>query len=166
VKFRVPFESLLIFATNLEPEDLVDEAFLRRIQYKLYLPGPDRPAYTEIFRRVCEQRARCRSTMAAVDFVYDEYYEGAGITPRGCHPRDIVEHVLDVARYEDTVPPCCRAITCAALARRTSSSWPARPCACATIGPVATTRETRHEHDGRSGADGAGDHARRRAGHR
>jgi hypothetical protein len=101
VKFRVPFESLLIFATNLEPEDLVDEAFLRRIQYKLYLPGPDRPAYTEIFRRVCADR-NVPFDEAAVDFVYDEYYAGAGITPRGCHPRDIVDHVLDVARYEDT----------------------------------------------------------------
>jgi Mg-chelatase subunit ChlI len=107
VKFRVPFESLLIFATNLEPEDLVDEAFLRRIQYKLYLPGPDRTAYTEIFRRVCEQRD-VPFTTDAVDFVYTEYYEGAGIAPRGCHPRDIVEHVLDVARYEDTPPALSR----------------------------------------------------------
>jgi len=103
VKFRVPFESLLIFATNLEPEDLVDEAFLRRIHYKLYLPAPDREAYTEIFRRVCRERD-VPFDDAAVDFVYREYYDRAGIAPRGCHPRDLVEHVLDVARYEDTPP--------------------------------------------------------------
>jgi predicted ATPase with chaperone activity len=99
VKFRVPFESLLIFATNLEPEDLVDEAFLRRIQYKLYLPGPTRQAYTEILRRVCEER-HIPFDPAAVDMLYREYYDGLGIEPRACHPRDIADHVLDVARYE------------------------------------------------------------------
>ena len=103
VKFRVPFESLLIFATNLEPEDLVDEAFLRRIQYKLQMNGPDRDAYTEIFRRVCEQR-QVPFDPAAVDMVYRTYYQDTGIEPRACHPRDIVEHVLDVAKYE-AVPP-------------------------------------------------------------
>jgi predicted ATPase with chaperone activity len=103
VKFRVPFESLIIFATNLEPEDLVDEAFLRRIQYKLYMAGPDREAYTEIFRRVCDKRDIAFDP-AAVDFVYREYYQRAGIEPRKCHPRDIVDHVVDVAHYESVEP--------------------------------------------------------------
>ena len=103
VKFRVPFESLLIFATNLEPEDLVDEAFLRRIQYKLYLGSPDREAYTEIFRRVCAAR-HVPFDPAAVDFVYREYYDAAAIPPRACHPRDVVEHVLDIAKFEGTPP--------------------------------------------------------------
>jgi len=103
VKFRVPFESLIIFATNLEPEDLVDEAFLRRIQYKLYMAGPDRAAYTEIFRRVCALRQIPFDT-AAIDFVYREYYERAGIEPRACHPRDIIDHVMDVAHYESAEP--------------------------------------------------------------
>jgi SpoVK/Ycf46/Vps4 family AAA+-type ATPase len=103
VKFRVPFESLLIFATNLEPEDLVDEAFLRRIQYKLYMQGPDREAYTEIFRRVCEKR-QVPFDKAAVDWVYEQYYQDTGIQPRACHPRDIVDHVLDVAKYEGVDP--------------------------------------------------------------
>ncbi|HEX6309316.1 MAG TPA: hypothetical protein VFZ69_14065 [Longimicrobiales bacterium] len=103
VKFRVPFESLLIFATNLEPEDLVDEAFLRRIQYKLYMDGPDRAAYEEIFRRVCAKHG-VPFDIAAVDYVYREYYGSAAITPRACHPRDIVEHVIDVARYEAAEP--------------------------------------------------------------
>ena len=103
VKFRVPFESLLIFATNLEPQDLVDEAFLRRIQYKLYVQGPDRAAYTEIFRRVCEKHDIPFSGMA-VEFVFREYYEDVQIPPRACHPRDIVEHVIDVAKYEGVAP--------------------------------------------------------------
>jgi predicted ATPase with chaperone activity len=101
VKFRVPFESLLIFATNLEPEDLVDEAFLRRIQYKLYLGSPDREAYTEIFRRVCAARIEVR---AGRHRCLREYYDGAAIPPRACHPRDVVEHVLDIAKFEGTPP--------------------------------------------------------------
>jgi predicted ATPase with chaperone activity len=107
VKFRVPFESLLIFATNLEPQDLVDEAFLRRIQYKLYMEGPDRAAYTEIFRRVCESRQIPFDT-TAVDFLYREYYGDTGIQPRACHPRDIVDHVEDVAKYEGLLPALTR----------------------------------------------------------
>ena len=103
VKFRVPFESLLIFATNLEPDDLVDEAFLRRIQYKLYVDGPDRPAYVEIFRRVCEKHEIPFDTHA-IDFVFRNYYDSAGIAPRACHPRDIIDHVIDVARYEGVWP--------------------------------------------------------------
>lgn len=103
VKFRVPFESLLIFATNLEPQDLVDEAFLRRIQYKLYMAGPGREAYTEIFRRVCAKHQVAFSN-EAVDWVYREYYDPAHIIPRACHPRDIVEHVLDVAKFEGVAP--------------------------------------------------------------
>lgn len=103
VKFRVPFESLLIFATNLEPQDLVDEAFLRRIQYKLYMPGPDRAAFTEIFRMNC-QRYGVPFDPSAVDFLYREYYADTGIEPRACHPRDVIEHVLDVSRYEGVEP--------------------------------------------------------------
>lgn len=98
VKFRVPFDSLLIFATNLQPEDLVDEAFLRRIQYKIEVGSPDRTALAEIFRRVCEAHDM-PFLPSAVDFVYERYYD-RGIEPRGCHPRDIIEHVDDIARYE------------------------------------------------------------------
>lgn len=102
VKFRVPFDSLLIFATNLQPEDLVDEAFLRRIQYKIEVGSPGREALTEIFRRVCDAR-EVPFLPAAVDFIYERYYNH-GIEPRGCHPRDIIEHVEDIARYEGREP--------------------------------------------------------------
>lgn len=102
VKFKVPFDSLLIFATNLEPRDLVDEAFLRRIQYKVEVGSPDREALTEIFRRVCDAHG-VPFLQSAVEFMYEEYYD-RGIEPRGCHPRDIIEHVEDIARYEGREP--------------------------------------------------------------
>jgi predicted ATPase with chaperone activity len=102
VKFRVPFDSLLIFATNLQPEDLVDEAFLRRIQYKIEVGSPNREALTEIFRRVCDSRG-IPFLSSAVDFVYRRYYD-RGVPPRGCHPRDIIDHVEDIAQYEGREP--------------------------------------------------------------
>jgi predicted ATPase with chaperone activity len=103
VKFRVPFESLLIFATNLEPQDLVDEAFLRRIQYKLQVNGPDKAEFSEIFHRVCDKH-QIPFDPNAVDYLYREYYDRAGIPPRACHPRDIIEHIVHVAKYEGTPP--------------------------------------------------------------
>lgn len=102
VKFRVPFDSLLIFATNLQPEDLVDEAFLRRIKYKIEVESPSREAVTEIMRRVCESRSM-PFLPDSIDFLYDRYYSH-GIAPRGCHPRDIIDHVEDIARYEERPP--------------------------------------------------------------
>jgi predicted ATPase with chaperone activity len=102
VKFRVPFDSLLIFATNLEPKDLVDEAFLRRIQYKIEVRSPDRAALTEIMRKVCQERG-IPFVESSVDYLYDNYYTH-GIDPRGCHPRDIIEHLEDFARYRGEEP--------------------------------------------------------------
>ena len=53
-KFQVPFDQLIIFSTNLEPKDLVDEAFLRRIPYKIHVTNPSVETFREIFRRQCE----------------------------------------------------------------------------------------------------------------
>ncbi len=103
VKFPVPFDTLVIFATNLDPNDLVDEAFLRRIHYKIRVPGPGRQSFEEIFRRVCGDRG-IPYDAAAVQFIYSKYYEGHGIEPRGCHPRDIADHILDFARYHERDP--------------------------------------------------------------
>jgi hypothetical protein len=102
-RFPVPFDCLLIFATNLAPEDLVEEAFLRRIRYKIFVPGPAREQYTEIFRRACE-RSGVPFDPGAIDHIYSRYYNRLGIDSRACHPRDIVEHVEDVARYLGITP--------------------------------------------------------------
>jgi hypothetical protein len=97
-KFPVPFDCLVIFATNLKPGDLVEEAFLRRIRYKIFVPGPTPEQYTEIFRRECS-RANVPFRPEAVSYIYRRYYHHLGIEPRACHPRDIVDHLADVARY-------------------------------------------------------------------
>jgi hypothetical protein len=102
-KFPVPFDCLLIFATNLNPLDLVDEAFLRRIHYKIHVPSPDYEQFVQIFRRVCVSR-QIPFVAGRVAYIYRQYYEPNGISPRSCHPRDIVDHLCDSARYLGTKP--------------------------------------------------------------
>jgi predicted ATPase with chaperone activity len=97
-KFPMPFDCLLVFATNLDPAELVEEAFLRRIRYKIEVPGPTREQYAEMLRRCCEERDIPFSP-EAVQHLYERYYEGLGIAPRACHPRDVTDHVCDAARF-------------------------------------------------------------------
>ena len=98
-KLPIPFQCLLIFATNLDPAELVEEAFLRRIRYKILVDNPSKEQYAEIFEQACEQRG-LPYTPHAVDFVYEEYYSRPHIAPRACHPRDITNHLIDIARYK------------------------------------------------------------------
>lgn len=97
-KFPVPFDCLLILSTNLAPKDLVEEAFMRRIHYKIHVLGPNRDQYAEIFRRCCEERELPQAEWA-VPQIYKDWYGRAGIEPRACHPRDVLDHVLDIATF-------------------------------------------------------------------
>jgi predicted ATPase with chaperone activity len=103
IKFPVPFDCLLLFATNLNPRDLVDEAFLRRIQFKVEVRSPDRGAFEEIFRMNCDETG-IDYDRRAVDLLYSEYYDAHGFPPRGCHPRDILHHVRSLATFEEREP--------------------------------------------------------------
>lgn len=106
-KMPVPFECLLIFATNLDPTELVEEAFLRRIRYKVLVDNPTAEQYAEIFRRCCEAQGLAYDP-EAVRLIYEEYYQGRGIPPRACHPRDIVNHLVDLGRYLEIRPSLSR----------------------------------------------------------
>jgi predicted ATPase with chaperone activity len=102
-KFPVPFDCLLIFATNLDPAELVEEAFLRRIHYKIPVVDPTRMQYEEIFQRCCRS-AGVAYAAEAVAYVFDEFYDKHDIRPRGCHPRDLLAHVGDIAKYRELTP--------------------------------------------------------------
>ena len=102
-KFPVPFDCLLVLSTNLDPTDLADEAFLRRIRYKISVNSPSREQYTEIFKRVCTARG-VPFMQSGVDYLYREIYEQLGIPPRACQPRDLMDHVADIARFLDVEP--------------------------------------------------------------
>lgn len=101
--FPLPFDCFLIFATNQEPTDLMEEAFLRRVQYRIHVRGPTRHEYAEILRLCCARRD-IPFRPEAVDEVYRTYYERLGIPPRACHPRDLVESICDLARFRGVEP--------------------------------------------------------------
>jgi predicted ATPase with chaperone activity len=101
-KVELPFELLLVFATNLAPADLVDEAFMRRIRYKVRIDSPSPEEYAEIFRRVCE-RASIPFSPPAAAYVLS-YCAERRIIPRACHPRDLVEQLVDMAAYREQPP--------------------------------------------------------------
>jgi predicted ATPase with chaperone activity len=103
IKFPVPFDCILIFATNLNPRDLVDEAFLRRIQFKVEVSSPSREAFEQILRINCDQMG-IPFDLRAVDVLYSEYYEEMGIPARGCHPRDILWHITSMATFWNVTP--------------------------------------------------------------
>jgi len=103
VKFPVPFDCILIFATNLNPRNLLDEAFLRRIQFKVEIKSPDRDAFQKILEMNCEE-SEIEFRPGAVDLLFREFYDAHGIRPRGCHPRDILHHISSIAVFEG-IPP-------------------------------------------------------------
>ncbi len=98
VKFPVPFDCLLVFATNLNPRDLVDEAFLRRIQFKVEIKSPDREAFARIMRIACDN-AHVEYRDEAVELLFEEYYNAMGFPPRGCHPRDLIHQIESMANF-------------------------------------------------------------------
>jgi len=96
---EVPFDVLVLFSTNLQPDRLADEAFLRRIRYKVEIPNPTEGEYRSIFRRECDKN-RMAYDDAAVDHLLHHWYTAHNRQMRGCHPRDLVEAIVDAAKYE------------------------------------------------------------------
>src|SRR5581483_2800465 len=93
----------LVFSSNLDPYELVDEAFLRRIKYKVRARDPDREMFRKIFQDVCVSHEVVFDEMG-FEYLIDEHYLKAGRPFRGVHPRDLIEQLVALARYID-VPP-------------------------------------------------------------
>lgn len=103
LKFRVPFDVLIVFSTNLAPEDLMDEAFLRRIPYKIHVGAPAVDDYAEIFRRACEAN-RIDVPPDLIDVLLRDFYAKAHESLASYHPRFLVDRVVDACRYRGTTP--------------------------------------------------------------
>jgi len=97
-KFDVPFQVLVVFATNLKPADLVDEAFLRRIHYKIFAESPSVGDFMEIFENCCAERS-IPFDRNVVDGMLQRCFRPRSIPLRGCQPRDLIEQALSLARY-------------------------------------------------------------------
>jgi len=97
-KIEVPFDELLIFSTNLDPTQLADEAFLRRIKFKIEIRDPDEAQYRLIWELVCKGR-RVEFDNGGIDYLIDKWYRPTGRPFRMCQPRDLLDQMLSIAKY-------------------------------------------------------------------
>src|SRR5215470_15372066 len=98
-KIQVPFEQLLIFASNLDSADLAEEAFLRRLGYRLQVESPGPETYGRIFRAYLKACGLVEDRRLFERLL--ERYKREGRDMRACHPRDLIERCRDICRYED-----------------------------------------------------------------
>lgn len=96
---EVPFQQLIVFSTNLDPSELVDDAFLRRIQMKVEVGGPDERLFYQIFLRMCEI---IKVPFDKKSFVHllQKWYREPNRKMQAVHPRDIIKTVVALCEYE------------------------------------------------------------------
>jgi hypothetical protein len=103
IKFQIPFELMVVFSTNLEPSDLADEAFLRRIHNKIYVEAVDAGAFDQIFTRVVASRNIQAETDSA-EYLRKLCLRDGRAELRACYPADICNILLAIGRYEGRPP--------------------------------------------------------------
>jgi hypothetical protein len=106
-KFETPFNVLIVFATNLKPQSLADEAFLRRIPYKILAKNPTMDEFCKIFELNCRKRGLTFDPVM-VEYLHRKYYQPRKLQMRACHPRDLIEQVMDRCRYHNRPPAISR----------------------------------------------------------
>ena len=99
-KIKVPFDQLVVFSTNLEPRELVDEAFLRRIPYKIEVIDPTEEEFRRLFALMGETLGVAYREQA-VDYVIAKHYKEADRPMRFCHPRDLLLQIRNYCRYNN-----------------------------------------------------------------
>jgi predicted ATPase with chaperone activity len=97
-KIEIPFETLIVFSTNLDPETLMDEAFLRRIRHKLGVDYPSGRQFYQIFRLVCKQR-KIPFEEGTFRYLVEKYYLATKRPFQASHPRDLLDQLTDFAVY-------------------------------------------------------------------
>lgn len=106
-KIEVPFDEFIVFSTNLAPRDLVDEAFLRRIQNKIEVHNPTYDEYREIMKRNCELQGVPYSEDGMV-YLLKEHYVKPNRELRACQPRDLLKQIIGIAAYQGVAPRLSR----------------------------------------------------------
>jgi hypothetical protein len=99
-KIEIPFDVMVVFSTNLDPSDLVDEAFLRRIRHKIEIIDPTFEEYREIFRRMAKSRGLPYDDQMLA-YLLQEWYIKHDRPLRGNHPRDLIDQMKDIASYHE-----------------------------------------------------------------
>ena len=103
VKFQVPFELMVVFSTNLDPSDLADEAFLRRIHNKIYVEAVDANSFDQIFQRVMQGR-RLQTDHDSSEFLRQLCLREGRTELRACYPSDIANIIVSIGKYEGRPP--------------------------------------------------------------
>src|SRR5271170_1511347 len=103
VKFQIPFELMVVFSTNLDPSDLADEAFLRRIHNKIYVPAVDALTFDTIFGRVTAAY-RLATEPDSAAFLRTLCLREGRTELRACYPADVCDILLSIGRYENRPP--------------------------------------------------------------
>ncbi|MCB8944646.1 MAG: ATP-binding protein [Ardenticatenaceae bacterium] len=98
---EVPFKQFIVFSTNLDPGELVDGAFLRRIQMKVEVGGPDEKLFYQIFVRMC-QHYNIPFDKNAFLYLLQKWYREPGRVMQSVHPRDILKTIIAICDYDDT----------------------------------------------------------------
>jgi len=97
-KIKVPFDQLIIFSTNLDPTKLADEAFLRRIPYKVEVGDPTEREFHQLFDLYAKEH-RCAYRRDVVESLLAKHYRPMKRPLRRCHPRDLLMQISNLCRY-------------------------------------------------------------------
>ena len=98
-KIQVPFDQLIIFSTNLQPKDLVDEAFLRRIPYKIDVVDPTEEEFRELLK-IMAPKLGFEYRQEPIDYLIEKHYKQAGRPFRNCQPRDLLMQVRNFCFFQ------------------------------------------------------------------
>lgn len=98
MKIEVPFDQLLVFSTNLDPTQLADEAFLRRIKFKIEVRDPDQRQWHEIWRIMCKVR-NVEYDDKGIRYLVEKHFKPKNRPFRMCQPRDIIDQMISIAKY-------------------------------------------------------------------
>lgn len=107
MKFEIPFDQITVFSTNLNPLDLVDDAFLRRIRHKIHVQYQTEEEFKEILQHMCHKQG-VRHETEVTEYLLDTYYRKQNRPLVGSHPRDLLEHVIDHAHFMKQRPEFTR----------------------------------------------------------
>jgi predicted ATPase with chaperone activity len=106
-KIQIPFDQLIIFSTNLDPtKELRDEAFLRRIPYKIHVPDPDEEEFHRLFE-LAAPSVGCIYDRSAVEHLLQKHYRPIHRPLRRCHPRDLLLQIHNYCAYNDLPMDMC-----------------------------------------------------------
>jgi predicted ATPase with chaperone activity len=102
-KIQMPFVVMIVFSTNMDPKDLVDDAFLRRIRHKIEIGNPSLEQFRELFELICRLKG-IPFDERGLAYLIKEWYINHDRDLRFVHPRDLLTQLIDIAAYLDTPP--------------------------------------------------------------